>query len=224
MWLRLPNINISQLPEDIRFTVLLLAGYFAAKDRKVLLVGGCIRDMYMGIPPKDFDVEIFNWSGGDNLYSEVDWSSGNNLYSMGMIKEDLDRLQLEYDTVGEAFGVIKLKHLPIDISLPRRENKRGVGHKDFEVEILEGLTVEEAAKRRDFTMNSMSFDPLENALYDPFAGRAAIDNGILHPTDLYTFIDDPLRVLRGFQFAARFNMKATYELTQIARDNINCHE
>jgi tRNA nucleotidyltransferase (CCA-adding enzyme) len=94
--------------------------------------------------------------------------------------------------------------LSIDVSLPRRESKTGRGHRAFEVIGDPWMTFEEAARRRDFTINAMMYDPLTDELIDPFNGRRDLENKILRAVDSRTFAEDSLRVLRAMQFAARF--------------------
>jgi tRNA nucleotidyltransferase (CCA-adding enzyme) len=92
----------------------------------------------------------------------------------------------------------------IDVALPRRESKKGRGHKGFEVRGDPEMSIAEAARRRDFTINAISWDPLTDAYEDPHEGRADLDRRLLRAVDPQTFGDDSLRVLRAVQFAARF--------------------
>jgi tRNA nucleotidyltransferase (CCA-adding enzyme) len=61
-----------------------------------------------------------------------------------------------------------------------------------------------AARRRDFTINAIAWDPLTGEYIDPFDGRGDLGRRLLRAVDLTTFADDSLRVLRAIQFAARF--------------------
>jgi tRNA nucleotidyltransferase (CCA-adding enzyme) len=99
--------------------------------------------------------------------------------------------------------------------VPRRDNKIGKGHKAFAV-TLGDLTPEEAAARRDFTMNSLAYDPFERALIDPYGGVRDLEAGILRHTSA-AFAEDPLRVLRGMQFAARFRLRLAPETAELSR-------
>ena len=111
------------------------------------------------------------------------------------------------EAVGQSFPVYKLfigGGVEIDVALPRRESKRGRGHKGFEVHGDPSMSLEEAARRRDFTVNAISWDPLSDTYEDPFDGRSDLERGVLRAVDLDTFGDDSLRVLRAVQFAARF--------------------
>lgn len=159
-----------------------------------LLVGGCVRDMHlMGSKPKDYDIEVY----------------GLEVAKVRELLESMGRV----DAVGASFGVFKLKvgSDEYDVSLPRRDSKpiedahKGRG-RGFIVSPDPWMTVEEAAARRDYTINSMAYDPLEDLLHDPFNGEADFAFGRLVATSNH-FIEDPLRVLRGMQFASRFLLK-----------------
>lgn len=108
------------------------------------------------------------------------------------------------DPVGQAFPVYKIGG--VDVALPRRESKTGRGHKGFAVEGDPSMPFEEAARRRDFTINAIGWDPLTDEYLDPFGGRADLDKRLLRMVDAATFADDSLRVLRALQFAARFEL------------------
>ena len=150
---------------------------------RALVVGGWVRDRLMGVEaPKNIDLEVFT------LPSE----------RVRALLETFGRVE----AVGESFQVYKVGDL--DVSLPRRDSKAGRGHKGFVVVGDPDMSIEEAARRRDFTVNAISFDPLTGEYFDPFHGRADIDRKLLRVVDPATFPDDSLRVLRAIQFAARF--------------------
>jgi tRNA nucleotidyltransferase (CCA-adding enzyme) len=107
------------------------------------------------------------------------------------------------NAVGESFTVYKVGG--VDVSLPRRDSKTGAGHRGFTIEGDPAMTVAEAARRRDFTINAIAFDPLTGEFLDPFDGRRDLDTRTLRAVDPRTFGDDSLRVLRAVQFAARFD-------------------
>jgi tRNA nucleotidyltransferase (CCA-adding enzyme) len=150
---------------------------------RALVVGGWVRDRLMGRESKDIDVEVFG------IPSE----------RLRQLLEPLGRVE----TVGESFQVYKVGD--IDVSLPRRESKSGRGHRGFDVTGDPAMTVEEAARRRDFTVNAISWDPLTDEYLDPFDGRGDIARRLLRVVDRTTFADDSLRVLRAIQFAARLD-------------------
>lgn len=151
---------------------------------RALVVGGWVRDRALGREAKDLDIEVF----------------GVPAAGLRALLERLGRV----DAVGESFTVYKIGGL--DVSLPRRESKTGRGHKGFAVEGDPGLSFEDAARRRDFTINAMSWDPLSGETIDPFHGAADLSAGVLRAVDERTFADDSLRVLRALQFAARFRL------------------
>ena len=163
---------------------------------RALLVGGCVRDELLGLAPKDFDIECFGISAPD---------------LQAALKE-----KFELDLVGISFGVIKLKHLDIDVAMPRRETKLGLGHRAFGMEYDPTLTIEEASARRDFTVNAIYRDPLTDEILDPWNGRADLEKRILRHVSSH-FIEDPLRVLRGMQFVARFGLDPVPETIAICR-------
>mgnify|MGYP003350605148 FL=1 len=117
------------------------------------------------------------------------------------------------EPVGQAFPVYKLGE--IDVALPRRESKTGRGHKGFSVTGDHTMSFEDAARRRDFTINAMGWDPLTDEYLDPFQGRHDLDRGLLRVVDPATFADDSLRVLRALQFAARFDLALDVETARI---------
>jgi tRNA nucleotidyltransferase (CCA-adding enzyme) len=175
--------------------VLDIARLVAAAGGRTLIVGGWVRDRRLGRTAKDLDVEVF-----------------------GVPAERLKALLLSLgpvNTVGEAFTVYKLGD--IDVSLPRRESKQGRGHKGFLVEGDPDLSFADAARRRDFTINAMSEDPLTGELIDPFDGARDLDARVLRVVDPSTFGDDSLRVLRALQFAARFELTMAPESMALCR-------
>ena len=108
------------------------------------------------------------------------------------------------EAVGQSFAVYKVGN--VDVALPRRESKTGRGHKGFTVTGDPSMPPEEAARRRDFTVNAISWDPLTGEYIDPVGGRADLERRVLRVVDPDTFADDSLRVLRALQFAARFEL------------------
>ena len=177
--------------------VLELAGIFSSAGGRALLVGGAVRDALMGRQVKDFDIEIHDLSAERVL--------------------ELLQRNCEIDAVGMSFGVIKVKHFDLDISLPRRENKTGAGHRGFLVEVDPQLSISEAAARRDFTVNAIMYDPLTCELLDPHGGAADLEKGVLRHVSGH-FAEDPLRVLRGMQFAARLGFSFAPETVEICRE------
>jgi tRNA nucleotidyltransferase (CCA-adding enzyme) len=168
---------------------------------RALLVGGWVRDFIRGYETSDYDIEVYG-------------------IEPAKLRDLLDR-QGRVDAVGEAFTVYKVrvrdngKRFVVDVSLPRRESKTGPGHRGFLVEGDPSMSFEEAARRRDFTINSMMYDPLNGEYLDYFGGRRDLRDGIIRAVDPETFVEDSLRVLRAMQFVARFEFAiepATIEL------------
>lgn len=157
---------------------------------RALIVGGAVRDALLGAHPKDLDLEVFGLPAAE--------------------LEQLLAARYRIDQVGKSFGVFIVKGLDIDVALPRRERKSGQGHKAFEVIGDPDMTFAEAAARRDFTLNAISWDPLTGELIDPAHGQADLENGVLRHVS-HQFAEDPLRVLRAMQFLARFELQIAPE-------------
>jgi tRNA nucleotidyltransferase (CCA-adding enzyme) len=150
----------------------------------------------MGRDPKDWDVEVFN-------------------LEPALLRRLLDEFG-QVNAVGEAFTVYKIGP-DLDVSLPRRERKQGRGHRAFVVEGDPAMSFEEAARRRDFTINAILQDPLTGRIIDPYHGREDIVQGILRAVSAETFAEDSLRVLRAAQFAARFEFRIEPQTVELCR-------
>ena len=187
--------NLVRVPDELLTIMGALgsAGYFA------LIVGGAVRDALLGIAPKDFDTEVYG-------------------IAYEQLSEFLSR-RGTVDLVGKSFGVIKFSDAPgrqWDFSVPRRDNKIGVGHRDFRITFDPKINAREAAARRDFTMNALAYDPVRQELHDYCGGRADLGARVLRATSA-AFGEDPLRVLRGMQFACRFDMSVEAATTDQCR-------
>ncbi|HEY3915900.1 MAG TPA: HD domain-containing protein [Verrucomicrobiae bacterium] len=167
---------------------------------RAFLVGGCVRDALLGLPHgKDFDVEVFG----------ADYET---------IHKALSRWG-RTDLVGRSFGVIKLvtrDGYNCDFTIPRKDSKVAPGHKGFAIEFDPGITPRDATARRDFTINSIMYDPRSHEVIDFFGGAADLKNRVLRHTSA-AFVEDPLRVLRGMQFAGRFDLRAAPETIELSR-------
>jgi tRNA nucleotidyltransferase (CCA-adding enzyme) len=171
-----------------------------AAGGRPFLVGGAVRDALLGLPVKDYDVEVFG------LTAEA-------------LKAALAPLG-SLNAVGEAFTVFKLAGLEgieggVDVSLPRRDSKVGPGHRGISVEGDPGLPPEEAARRRDFTINALLFDPFTREVLDFFGGRRDLDARVLRAVDQARFGEDPLRALRAVQIAARYELSVEPETARL---------
>lgn len=188
---------LDNISEKQRAACLQVAEILKSSGGRALLVGGCVRDGLIGIPAKDIDIEVYGLDA-DAVEAAL-------------------KPHFRLDTVGRAFGVFILKGLEIDIALPRRESRIGPKHTDFKVEGDPTMSPREAASRRDFTINAISCDPLTGEQLDPYDGVADLEARCLrHVSD--AFSEDPLRVLRGMQFIARFNLEAAPETVALCRE------
>ena len=167
---------------------------------RALVVGGTVRDALLWIPGKDVDIEVHALSLDDVL---------RVLRPFGSVSE-----------VGRSFGVLKLRHGSgeVDVSLPRRDRREGTGHKGIRATADPFLGPEEAARRRDLTINAIAWDPLEDVFVDPFHGRTDLAHRTLRAVDRHTFGEDPLRALRVAQFAARFDFAVAPELRALCAE------
>ncbi|HYV20291.1 MAG TPA: HD domain-containing protein [Verrucomicrobiae bacterium] len=188
--------RLAGLPEPVKG----IASGAAAAGGHAYLVGGFVRDLVRRIE-----------AGRDGLPEEREF----DLEIYGLPPDRLAALLRKYGSVnlvGESFAVYKVTPrgaaagpdgLDIDVSLPRRDQRTGRGHRGFAVEGDPQLSIEEASRRRDFTVNALLLDPLTGEVLDPWGGLEDLRKGVLRAVDPDTFAEDSLRVLRGMQFAAR---------------------
>lgn len=173
----------SSIVSDIKNVMMFLGEQYGAK---CYLVGGAVRDRLLGRTCEDYDIECY-----------------------GISPEDFEIAMegLGAEGVGKSFFVYK--YLNLDIALPRREKKVGVGHRGFDVTLASDE--EEASKRRDFTINALMYDIENEQILDFWHGLDDLHNKVLRVVDKESFIEDSLRVLRAMQFAARFGFKVERE-------------
>ena len=160
-------------------------------------VGGFVRDRLLGTDNKDVDVEVH----------------GVTPETLMQILEECGE-PLSY---GQSFGIYSLRGEDIDIAMPRRERKTGAGHRDFEVDVDPFIGTYEAARRRDFTINALMEDVLTGEIVDHFGGQEDLAKKVIRHIDGATFVEDPLRVLRAAQFAARFGFSVAPETIDLCR-------
>jgi tRNA nucleotidyltransferase (CCA-adding enzyme) len=188
--------EFTSINTDIPEKVLALARAIHDAGGRALLVGGCVRDELMIKQPKDLDLEVYQLDAA-------------------RLREILDQFG-PVNVVGEAFTVYKLgNHL--DVSIPRRERKSGRGHKGFVIEGDPAMSIAEATRRRDFTINAILYDPLTGERIDPYGGQRDIQQRVLRAVSSETFAEDSLRVLRAAQFAARFEFDIDPETVELCR-------
>lgn len=193
------SVNLRLIPQE----VLEAAAYVRQFQPhvKTNLVGGAVVDMLQGVPPKDFDIEVF-----------------------GLPFERLSATlsgRYKVSEVGKSFGILKVR-LPsgeeLDLSVPRRDSRTGAGHKGFSVSTDPNMSFADAARRRDFTINAISVDLATGQVIDPFNGVSDLKNGILRAVDPATFVEDPLRALRAVQLLARKARTVDLDTKRIIRD------
>ena len=176
---------------------------------RVFYVGGCVRDKFLNLENKDLDIEIH-----------------------GITPEKMIELLSTIDdpiSYGSSFGIFAIPGYHVDIGMPRRERNTGNGHRDFTIDMDPFMGYENAARRRDFTINALMEDVLTGEVLDYFGGIEDIQNKKIRCVDPETFIEDPLRVLRGCQFASRFdfeideetiNLCKTVDITNLSKERV----
>ena len=174
-----------------------IAGLVAQQGGRSFYVGGFVRDTLMGRENKDVDMEVHG-------------------IAPAALEAILDSLGQRI-SIGESFGIFNLKGYDLDIAMPRKEKVRGSGHRDFDIFVDPFIGTEAAARRRDFTFNALMQDVLTGEILDPFGGAADLRAGILRHVSDESFVEDPLRVLRGAQFAARFGCTVAPETVALCR-------
>jgi tRNA nucleotidyltransferase (CCA-adding enzyme) len=176
---------------------------------RALLVGGWVRDFLRGSSKSDYDLEVYR-------------------LEPATLRRLLERHGY-VNSVGAAYTVFKVRlrrsprSLTIDVSLPRRESKVGRGHRGFVVTGDPDMSFTEAARRRDFTVNAILYDPLTSELIDPFDGRADLDQRLIRVVDPTTFVEDSLRVLRAMQLSSRLEFVVDPATITICRE-IDLHD
>lgn len=168
---------------------------------RALVVGGYPRDIVMHqklgkrLETKDVDLEVYG-------------------LTLEQLKDLIEPIH-HVNSVGVSFGVLKVSTL--DVSLPRKDSKTAQGHRGFVIEADPNMMHAEAARRRDFTINTLALDPLSGELFDEHYGVEDIERRIMRMVNPETFGDDPLRSLRAMQFVGRFGFTIEYETLQVAR-------
>ena len=166
------------------------------------LVGGSVRDALLtpGRRPADVDVEVF----------------GLDLDQVAAALARVGRV----DEVGRAFAVLKVRRdgEDLDVSVPRVVPSSG------RAPVADpGTSLSEAAHRRDFTVNALMYDPATEEVVDLVGGLADLRDGVLRHTGP-AFAEDPLRVLRGAQLAARFGLRLAPETAELSRSLLPAYD
>ena len=192
--------------EDLYLCAQIAADLQQAGSR-ALAVGGYARDSVLSrlrgveLDSKDIDIEVYGLP-----FDELAGFLGH----YGQV-----------DLVGASFGIAMITNPAsgnmLDFSIPREDSKVDKGHRGFKVTGNPHMTTQDAARRRDLTINALSIDPLTGELIDHYGGVSDARAGILRATDPELFKDDPLRALRVMQFAGRFGFAVDPDTADICR-------
>lgn len=166
---------------------------------KVYLVGGAVRDIFMGIAPKDRDYVV-----------------------VGATPEEM--ISAGFKKVGADFPVFLHSETGEEYALARTERKSGQGYNGFVTDHSPDITLEDDLRRRDFTMNSMAMDLTTNEIIDPFGGRICIAEKRIVATSEVAFVEDPVRILRAARFAARYGFLISLHTTRLITNMISAGE
>ena len=175
-----------------------ISAKLSKQNAQAIVVGGAVRDHFLKLPSKDYDIEVYGLEKIERLEEILSHYGSVNL-------------------VGKSFGILKFVYEgeEYDFSFPRREQKIAVGHKGFDVVCDGFMSFEEAALRRDFTINALGYDVEKELFLDPFGAKEDMASKRLRHISSKTFVEDPLRLYRAVQFVARFGYtldKETFKL------------
>jgi tRNA nucleotidyltransferase (CCA-adding enzyme) len=187
--------------------ILPLAEGCRARGGRALLVGGAVRDMLL----HRYGVLEGGASGPGPAVLDLDVEvHGLPARALEAVLRRLGPVNL----VGRAFSVwrTRIDGADVDVSLPRRDSRVGAGHRGIRAVGDPWLGIEEAARRRDLTVNAIAYDPLRDQIEDPFDGARDLRERRLRAVDPQTFGEDPLRALRVPQLAARLRFEVAPSL------------
>ena len=168
-----------------------IANKIKEKGGSLYLVGGAVRNKFLNLEIHDEDYCV-----------------------CGLTEEEFIKLFPNAKPRGKAFKVFDLDGK--EFALARKDVKKGLGHKDFEIQSNPNITIEEDLYRRDITINSIAQDVLTKEIIDPFNGLKDIQNKIIRATSL-SFKDDPLRVYRVARFASQLEFNVDVETIKLMK-------
>ena len=176
-------------------------------NAKAIIVGGSVRDHFLKLPIKDYDVEVY---GLDSI-------------------NELENLLKDYgdvNLVGKSFGVLKFTYQKeeYDFSFPRFETKVSKGHRGFDITCNGYMSFKEASLRRDFTINAMGYDIEKREFIDPYGAKDDMQKRLLRHINDSSFIEDPLRVYRAVQFCARFNYTLSHKTLTLCQNMVESNQ
>tara|TARA_R110000868_G_scaffold99024_1_gene272573 strand:+ start:1826 stop:3070 length:1245 start_codon:yes stop_codon:yes gene_type:complete len=166
------------------------------------IVGGCIRDLMLNITPKDWDITTS--------------ALPNEVISLFAITYPTG---IDHGTITVSMG--KNIEDNFEVTTFRTDGQYLDGRRPNEVSFIKNI--EEDLARRDFTINSMAFDPVNNNLIDPFNGQLDINNKIIKAVGdaNLRFQEDGLRIMRAARFAARFEYEIEISTLEGMKNNID---
>lgn len=172
--------------------ILEIAKKIKEKGGTLYLVGGAVRDELLKreVHDEDYCVEGLNANEFEELFP--------NAFKKGKF-----------------FGVYDIENK--EFALARKENKIGIGHKEFKIENGKEISIEEDLSRRDITINSMAKEVLTGKIIDPFNGKKDLNNKIIRATT-EAFKEDPLRVYRVARFASMLNFEVDKKTLSIMKE------
>jgi tRNA nucleotidyltransferase/poly(A) polymerase len=178
-----PQIQPSSKPPCFREDAIAVLKRLRDAGHVAYFAGGCVRDELLGLKPKDYDVA-----------TDAPPKRVRELFS-------------NTQAVGAAFGVILVRHgrSVVEVATFRTDGTYLDGRRPSEVTFT---TAEEDAKRRDFTINGLFLDPIENHVIDYVGGQDDLQEHVLRAIGNanHRFEEDHLRLLRAVRFAARFGL------------------
>ncbi len=174
-----------------------LASAVKACGGETYFVGGYVRDLLLNIENKDIDIEVHG-------------------ITPQMLESILDRMGKRLE-IGKSFGVYNLSGYSLDIAMPRKETATGMGHRDFAVDVDPFIGTKKASERRDFTIGALMQNVLTGEITDHFGGRQDLERGVIRHVCTSSFAEDPLRVFRAAQFAARFGFTVADETVGLCK-------
>lgn len=198
--------------------ILLIAERIKEAEGELFLVGGSLRDLILGISPKEFDFEIYANSKSKKKYNFL-VKKEKEVYLL----EFIDRIKVilgefgKINEIGKNFGVIKMENKPYDFSFPRKENKMGITRKDYSISLNPFLSFKEAQQRRDLTMNTLMYSFNKELIIDNFGALSDIEKKVIRVVNSTTFIEDPLRVYRIGQFVSRLDFTVDFETMELCK-------
>ena len=172
-----------------------IANKIKEKGGSLYLVGGAVRNKFLNLEIHDEDYCV-----------------------CGLTEEEFINLFPNAKPRGKAFKVFDLDGK--EFALARKDVKKGLGHKDFEIQSNPKITIEEDLYRRDITINSIAQDVLTKEIIDPFNGIKDIQNKIIRATSL-SFKDDPLRVYRVARFASQLEFNVDVDTIELMKSMKN---